>query len=74
MTGGVITLPEPSQTVLATHVPDLQIDLWEGDGRDILADGGDSFEVWVVGGGDGLVYREGFYVLEEGCFTSIVEA
>jgi hypothetical protein len=58
--------------MLAADVPDLQVygRVWRGqfDGRDILADGGDGFEVgvrWGVGG---------FYLLEESGFAGVVEA
>ena len=58
--------------MLAADVPDLQVDggvgRGEGDGGDILADGGDGFEVGV-GGGVG-----GFYLFEEGGFPGVVEA
>ena len=72
MARGVVGLPEPAETVLAADVPDLQVDgrvgRREGDGRDILADGGDGLEVWVGG-------RVGaFYLFEERSFSCIVEA
>ena len=57
--------------MLAADVPDLQVDgrvgRREGDGGDILADGGDGFEVGVRG-------RVGaFYLFEEGGFAGVVE-
>lgn len=57
--------------MLAADVPDLEVDGGiggrEGDGGDVLADGGDGFEVRVE-------RRVGaFYLLEEGGFAGVVE-
>jgi len=41
--GGVVALPELAERVLAANVPDLEIHVWQGDGRDILADCWDGF-------------------------------
>jgi hypothetical protein len=47
----VVGLPEPAQAVLPADVPDLEVDggigRGERDGGDVLADGGDGFEVGV---------------------------
>jgi hypothetical protein len=50
---GVVALPEAAQTMLAANVPYLEVygRVWrrQFDGRDVLADGGHSFEVRVRG-------------------------
>ena len=55
--------------MLAADVPDLEIHVREGDGGDVLADGGDG----GAGGGGGVVV-EGFDGGEEGRFAGVVEA
>lgn len=58
--------------MLTADIPDLQVDWrigrWKGYGSDILADGGNSFEVGVRGCVGAL------YLFEEGGFTGVVEA
>jgi hypothetical protein len=58
--------------MLSANVPYLEIyrriGRWEFDGRDVLADGGHGFEVWV-GRGVG-----GFNLFEERGFAGVVEA
>ena len=55
--------------MLAAHVPDLEVHVVEGDGGDVLADGGDGGF-----GGRGVVVVEGFDGGEEGGFAGVVEA
>lgn len=55
--------------MLAADVPDLEVHVVEGDGGDVLADGGDGGFV----GGQGVVV-EGFDGGEEGGFAGVVEA
>lgn len=40
-------MPEAAKGVLAAHIPDLEVEVWEIDQGDILSNGGDSLEVWV---------------------------
>lgn len=65
-------MPEPAERVLASYVPDLEIHIGEGDGRDVLTDGGDGVEFGGCGGGVGA--EEGFDLFVEGGFAGIVEA
>jgi hypothetical protein len=55
---------------LPAYVPDFEIHVWEGDGGDVLADGGDRFEFRVGVGGE----VEGFDLFMEGGFAGVVEA
>lgn len=55
--------------MLAAYVPDLEVHVVEGDGGDVLADGGDGGFV-----GYGVVVVEGFDGGEEGGFAGVVEA
>ncbi len=55
--------------MLAADVPDLEVHVVEGDGGDVLADGGDG----GFAGGWGVVV-EGFDGGEEGGFAGVVEA
>jgi hypothetical protein len=68
----VVGLPKSAQAVLAADVPDLEVygGIWgrERDGSDVLADGGDGFEVGVRG------RVGGFYLFEERGFSGVVEA
>ena len=70
MTACVVARPQLPQRVLPAYVPDLEVHVWQGDGRDILTDGRDGF--LGDGGGGGEV--EGFDGGEEGGFTGVVEA
>lgn len=72
--GGVVGLPELAQRVLAADVPDLEVHVWENDGGDVLADGGDSFEVGGRGGGGAVGVEDGFYLLVKGGLACVVEA
>ena len=66
---GIVARPHGAQGVLAAHVPDLEVRVFEGDGGDVLADCGHG----RFGGlGGGVV--EGFDGGEEGCFAGVVEA
>ena len=66
---GVIARPHGAEGVLAAYVPDLEVHVVEGDGGDVLADGGDGgFAGWR-----GVVV-EGFDGGEEGRFAGVVEA
>lgn len=66
---GIVARPHGAQGVLAAHVPDLEVRVFEGDGGDVLADcGHGGFGGW----GGGVV--EGFDGGEEGCFAGVVEA
>ena len=66
---GIVARPHGAQGVLAAHVPDLEVRVFEGDGGDVLADGGHG----GFGGLGGAVV-EGFDGGEEGCFAGVVEA
>jgi len=55
--------------VLAAHIPDLQVQIGQVDGGDVLADGGHGFEVGV---GVGAV--EGLDLFEQRGFAGVVEA
>ena len=68
---GVVGCPHAAEGVLAAYVPDFEVYVVEGDGGDVLADGGDG-GFWGVGRGGGGV--EGFYGGEEGGFAGVVEA
>jgi hypothetical protein len=70
MTARIIALPELPQTVLAPHVPYLEIHVRKGDGRHILAYGGDGLEFWGGRGGE----VEGFDLFVKGGFAGVVEA
>ncbi len=70
MTTAIVTLPQFPQAVLAPHVPDLEVHIWQRDCRDILTDCGDGFELWVRVRGE----VEGFDLFVEGRLASVVEA
>lgn len=57
--------------MLPAHVPDLKVDVVEGDGGDVLADGRDGGFRGGGGWGRGV---EGFDGVEEGGFAGVVEA
>lgn len=82
MGGLVVALPEAAEGELAADVPEFEVHVWEGDGSDVLADGGDGVAgCWVgfvgggggEGGGGGRVVK-GFDLVEESGFAGIVEA
>lgn len=58
--------------MLSANIPYLEVNgwvrWWEFDGRDVLADSGHGFQVWVRGG------VGGFDLFEERGFAGIVEA
>jgi len=56
--------------VLSADVPQFEVEVWQGDGRDVLADGRDGFD----GGGRVRWEVEGFDLREERCFAGVVEA
>lgn len=70
MAAGVIALPQLAQGVLAAHVPQLDVHVWQGYGRDVLADSGDRLELRL--GRIGEVH--GFDLFVEGRLAGIVEA
>ncbi len=56
--------------MLAADVPQLEVHVGQGDGRDVLTDGRDGFE----GGGGVVGEEEGFDLGEERRFAGVVEA
>ena len=72
MTDFEIARPHAAQGVLPAYVPDLQVDVVDGYGGDVLADGGDGGFGWRRWRGGGRV--EGFDAVEEGRFAGVVEA
>ncbi len=70
MAGCVVALPEFPEGVLPTHVPDLQVHIWQGDGRHILTYRRHGLEFRRGVGGE----EEGFDLFVEGGFAGIVEA
>lgn len=69
MAAGVVALPQAAQRVLATDVPDLEVQVRQRYRGDVLADRGDGFEVGVV-----RAAVDGADLLEEGGFAGVVEA
>ena len=72
----VVGRPDVAERVLPTYVPDLEVHVWEVEGGDVLADGGDGgFRVDGRGGvgGEGSG-EERFERIEEGGFAGVVEA
>lgn len=66
----VVALPQLAQGVLAAHVPDLEVHVGQGQGRDILADGGHGLEL-----GRGRVGQvHGLDLFVKGGLAGIVEA
>jgi hypothetical protein len=55
--------------VLATDVPDLEVNVGQVDGSDILADGGDGIEFWVK-----VRTEKSLDLLEQCCLSSVVES
>lgn len=41
----IVTLPQFPQRVLPTHIPQLEIHVLQGNGRDVLSDGGHRLEL-----------------------------
>lgn len=66
---GKVGRPHAAEGVLAADVPDLQVHVGQGDGGDILTDGGDGGFAGRRG-----VRVEGFDGGEEGGFAGVVEA
>ena len=71
----VVAAPQPAQAVLPADVPELEVEVWQGDGADVLADGRDGGG-WGWGGvcGWGWGQVQGFDLGEEGRFAGVVEA
>lgn len=55
--------------MLAPYVPDLEVEVGQVDGRDVLAYRRHGAEVRVP-----VLAVEGFYLFEEGCLACVVEA
>lgn len=74
MAAGVVALPEPAHRNLSSDVPDLQVQIRQGNGCDILANGRDGLAGVGRGSalGSGLV--EGLDLREKGGLAGIVEA
>lgn len=74
VTAGVVTLPETSHGDLTADIPDLQVHIRQGEGRNVLADSGGGFAGIRGGSALGTGEKEGLDLGEEGGFASIVEA
>lgn len=55
--------------MLAANIPDLEVDVGQVDGRDILADGGNGIEFWME-----VRAEEGLDLLEQCCLSGVVES
>lgn len=55
--------------MLAADVPDLEVNVGQVDGRDILADSGDGVEFWVK-----VRAEESLDLLKQCCLSGIVES
>lgn len=69
----VVALPQAAQAHLAADVPELHVHVGQGNGRDVLADGGHGLEVGGRRGG-GVGRKERLDLLVKGCLSGIVEA
>lgn len=70
MAARVVALPELAEGQLPADVPDLEVQVGQGDGRDVLADGRDGLE--FRGGVVGV--EEGLDLFVEGGLAGVVEA
>jgi hypothetical protein len=55
--------------MLASNIPDLEIEVRKRYGRDILADRGDGFEIWME-----MRRVSGFDLFEQSSFACVVKA
>lgn len=55
--------------MLAADIPNLEVDVGQVDGRDILANGGNGIELWVK-----VRAEEGLDLLEQCCLSGVVES
>jgi hypothetical protein len=67
---GIVTLPQLAQAHLAAHVPDLEVHIGQGEGRDILANRGHGLKLGIGVFGQ----EERLCLFVEGRLAGIIEA